>query len=84
MAVFEYTAKDGSGHKLTGTYDDVDSVAVLREELSKMGYVLIKARRQKTTTKKRRRISSRKLLLLSITLRRCIRQDCQSRGALRC
>jgi type IV pilus assembly protein PilC len=56
MAVYEYTAKDESGHKLTGTYDDVDSVAVLREELSKMSYVLIKARRQKTTTKKHRRI----------------------------
>ena len=62
MAVYEYTAKDGSGHKLTGTYDDVDSVAVLREELSKMGYVLIKARRQKTTTKKRRRIKQSEIV----------------------
>ncbi|MGD8786682.1 MAG: type II secretion system F family protein [Phycisphaerales bacterium] len=47
MAVYDYTAKDENGNTLTGIYDDIDNVAVLREELSKMGYALVKARRRK-------------------------------------
>ena len=45
MAVYNYVAKDEKGGLLTGTYTDVDSTATLREELGKMGYVLVKARR---------------------------------------
>jgi type IV pilus assembly protein PilC len=56
MAVYGYTAKDEAGDMLTGTYDDIDNVGVLREELAKMGYVLIKARKQKNPTKRRRRL----------------------------
>jgi len=56
MAVYDYTAKDENGETLVGTYDDIDSVALLRQELEKMGYVLIKARRQKSATPRRRRI----------------------------
>ena len=56
MAVYDYTAKDENGHTLTGTYDDIDNVAVLREELTKMGYVLVKARKRKNPATKRRRI----------------------------
>ena len=37
MAVFEYTAKDQSGRSISATYDGIDSVAGLREELAKMG-----------------------------------------------
>ena len=56
MTVYDYTAKDRKGEKLIGTYDDIDSVALLRQELDKMGYVLLKARRHKNTTPKRRKI----------------------------
>jgi type IV pilus assembly protein PilC len=51
MTVFQYTAKDQVGHEFSGTYEDIDSVAGLREELSKMGYVLLKARRGKKRRK---------------------------------
>jgi len=56
MAVYDYTAKDENGETLVGTYDDIDSVALLRQELEKMGYVLVKAHRQKSATPRRRRI----------------------------
>ncbi|UCD50899.1 MAG: type II secretion system F family protein [Phycisphaerales bacterium] len=44
MASFEYTARDGAGHEFTGTYRDIGGVAVLRSELHKVGYVLVRAR----------------------------------------
>jgi type IV pilus assembly protein PilC len=50
MAIYEYTAKDADGNKFSGTYNDVDSVAVLREELAKMGDTLLKAKRRKIRT----------------------------------
>ena len=56
MAVYAYTAKDETGDTLTGTYDDIDNVGVLREELAKMGYVLVKARKRKNPTRRRRRM----------------------------
>ncbi len=55
MAVYEYTAKDETGNEFSGTYD-IDNVAVLREELAKMGYALVKARREKRPAGKRKRI----------------------------
>lgn len=56
MATYNYTAKDGNGNALTGIYDDINSVALLRQELEKMGYVLVKARRQKNSTPRFKRI----------------------------
>lgn len=56
MAVYEYTARDEDGNKFSGTYNDVGSVAVLAEELTKMGDTLLKARRKKTGAEKRARI----------------------------
>ena len=56
MAVYDYTAKDENGETLVGTYDDINSVALLRQELEKMGYVLVKARQHKDATPNRRRI----------------------------
>jgi type IV pilus assembly protein PilC len=56
MTVYDYTAKNQNGEKLTGTYEGVDSVALLRQELDKMGYVLLKARRHKDAKLKRRKI----------------------------
>lgn len=37
MAVYEYTAKDETGNTFSSTYNDVKNVAMLREELTKMG-----------------------------------------------
>ncbi|MHC4727883.1 MAG: type II secretion system F family protein [Planctomycetota bacterium] len=56
MTVYDYTAKDQNGGKIIGTYDDVESVALLRQELDKMGYFLLKARKHKNTTPKHRKI----------------------------
>ena len=56
MAVYAYTAKDEAGNKFSGTYSDIDNVTGLRKELSKMGYGLIKARKNKTVLQKRKKI----------------------------
>jgi len=56
MAVYEYTAKDEAGNSFSGTSSEINTVAALREELAKMGYVLVKARRAKSTSKKRKKI----------------------------
>jgi type IV pilus assembly protein PilC len=53
MAVYTYVAKDDKGVMLTGTYNDVESQSALRDELEKVGYVLVKARRGKQDVKKR-------------------------------
>jgi type IV pilus assembly protein PilC len=56
MAVYQYVAKDETGRKFSGIYTDIDNVTGLRDELSKIGYVLVKARRKKGSTIRRRRI----------------------------
>jgi len=56
MAVFEYKAKDEGGNIFTGVYHDIDSLSELREELERLGYALVKARRQKTYRGKRGKI----------------------------
>ena len=62
MTVYDYTAKDQNGEKIIGTYDDIDSVALLRQELDKMGYILLKARRHKNITPKRRKIKQSEIV----------------------
>ena len=54
MAVFEYMAKDASGNEFSGVYMDVESKNSLRQELEKMGYTLVKARREKRSIRKNR------------------------------
>ncbi len=56
MAVYQYLAKDGTGRKLSGEYTDVESVMGLRDELAKIGCVLVKAHRKKTTDIRRKKI----------------------------
>jgi len=58
MSVYEYTAKDETGSLFSGTYTDVDSVSVLRKELDKLGYSLVKARRKKTAKGAKGKIKS--------------------------
>jgi type IV pilus assembly protein PilC len=55
MAVFTYVAKDEKGATVTGTYTDVDGASALRDELDKIGYTLIKAKRDRTSDRQRRR-----------------------------
>ena len=50
MAVYEYTAKDTNGNKFSGICDDIDSIATLRQDLSKMGDTLLRAKRKRTDT----------------------------------
>jgi type IV pilus assembly protein PilC len=47
MAVYTYVAKDTRGATVSGTYTDVESTSALRNELDKMGYVLVKSRRSR-------------------------------------
>lgn len=48
MGVYEYIAKDSTGSRFTGEYKDVETIADLKDELSKMGYTLVKAHKKKT------------------------------------
>lgn len=62
MAVYQYLAKDGVGRKFAGVYTDIQDAAALRDELGKIGCVLLKARRKKAPTVKRRRIKGSELV----------------------
>jgi type IV pilus assembly protein PilC len=53
MAVFNYIAKDSTGSKFSGVYTDIDSTGALRIELNKMGYTLIRARRERKTVERK-------------------------------
>jgi type IV pilus assembly protein PilC len=55
MAVFTYVAKDDKGAMITGTYSDIESSSELRDELDKMGYSLVKARKGKNGEKIKRK-----------------------------
>lgn len=48
MAVFEYKARDEFGEEFHGYYEGVNSVPDLREELGKIGYILVNARKRKS------------------------------------
>ena len=47
MAAYEYIAKDAAGNELSGVYTGVDSEQTLRAELTKLGYVLVRAQRER-------------------------------------
>ena len=51
MAVYEYTARDENGNKFTGIYNNVDGIAMLRDELFRMGNTLVEAKRRKSGPK---------------------------------
>ncbi|HIJ72264.1 MAG TPA: type II secretion system F family protein [Planctomycetes bacterium] len=53
MASFNYIAKDSNGNEFSGVYTDIDSAGALRAELEKMGYALVKARRQDSAARKK-------------------------------
>jgi type IV pilus assembly protein PilC len=52
MPAFEYTAKDASGNTTVGCYENISDVAMLRAELARIGYTLLKARKKKAALRK--------------------------------
>jgi type II secretory pathway component PulF len=68
MAVYEYTAKDETGSTFAGTYNDVENVAGLREELTKMGYALVKAHRKKKPARKRKKVKQLEVVTFAYKL----------------
>jgi len=61
MAVFEYTARDPAGNEVSSVYTNVESIRALRCELVKLGYVLVRARRQRGSQRSRGRIRQREV-----------------------
>jgi type IV pilus assembly protein PilC len=56
---FTYTARDDAGNEFSSLYTDVDNVDALRQELMKLGYVLVRARRQRAPRRLGGRIPQR-------------------------
>ena len=61
MAVYEYTARDASGNEFASVYTNVESVRALRQELVKLGYELVGARRQRESQRSHRRVRQREV-----------------------
>ena len=47
MAVYEYTVRDETGRAFSGIYEDVSGKQAMKEELAKIGYNLIRAKRKR-------------------------------------
>jgi type IV pilus assembly protein PilC len=62
MAEFWYIALDEKGNRFTGTYKDIDSKSVLRQELAKIGYKLMKARKAKAVRHRRLYVRQREVV----------------------
>jgi len=61
MAMYKYIARDGVGNELSGVYTNVDSAQMLRSELMKLGYVLVRARRERRNGKLATRVRQREI-----------------------
>ncbi len=59
MPAYQYTAQDAAGNEFSSVYTDVDGVGTLRRELLKLGYVLVRARRQRASGRQGGRIRQR-------------------------
>jgi type IV pilus assembly protein PilC len=68
MAVYEYVAKDENGNKFSGVCDNIDNIAVLRNDLAKMGDTLLKAKRKKSDASKRARITQDEIVTFTFKL----------------
>ena len=56
MATYEYQARDENGNIFNGIYEDIANIAKLKEEISKIGYALISAKKKRSLA-----ITSRKI-----------------------
>ena len=61
MPTYRYTARDAVGNEVSSLYTGVENVAALRRELGKLGYALLRARRQRVVAPPRRRIRPREV-----------------------
>ncbi len=59
MTAYQYTARDDAGNEFSSLYTDIDSVDALRQELTKLGYVLVHARRKRAPRRLGGRIHQR-------------------------
>ncbi len=59
MAVYEYIARDTAGNEISSVYTNVENIRALRRELVKLGYVLVRARRQRASLRLRGRVRQR-------------------------
>jgi type IV pilus assembly protein PilC len=59
MASYEYIARDASGNEFSSVYTNVESIRALRQELVKLGCVLVRAQRQRGPSSSRNRIRQR-------------------------
>lgn len=62
MAVYKYIARDRSGNKFSGTYNNIENIGVLRRELTKIGCTLVKARREKAPAMRHGKISQSEIV----------------------
>lgn len=68
MAIYEYVATNPAGNQITGTYKDIASPDALRNELTKAGYTLVKARRATDPSRKRRKVKQREVVAFAYKL----------------
>jgi len=68
MAGYEYIARDENGRRFSGVYDGGGSVALLREDLAKMGDTLLKARRRKSRAPRCARITQDQIVTFTYKL----------------
>jgi type IV pilus assembly protein PilC len=68
MAVYQYIAKDGAGRKFSGIYTDIEDVTDLRQELSKISCVLLKARQKKEIVVKHKSIKKSEIVTFAYKL----------------
>ncbi len=61
MPAYQYTARDTTGNEFSSIYTNVESVAALRGELAKLGYLLVRARRERRSGGWRGRIRQREI-----------------------
>ena len=68
MAVYEYIAKNENGEKFSGICENSCSIALLRDDLAKMGSKLIKAKRQRNFRLERTKISQDEVVTFTFKL----------------
>ncbi len=61
MAAYQYTARDSAGNEFSSLYTNIESVEALRNELVKVGYVLVQARRERAARRSRSRVRQREV-----------------------
>jgi type IV pilus assembly protein PilC len=61
VAAYQYIARDDAGNEFSSLYTDVESVETLRNELRKLGYVLVRARRQRAPATPRHHVQPREV-----------------------